>query len=251
MLSKNKIKFVNSLHKSKYRKINRKYIVEGHKPVLEWLENGNYIDTCYASKKWVLDYPEIYDKYREWIEIAEEKDIKACSQLTNFSPVILIANMPEEEKINSSLFENNNLILVLDRIQDPGNLGTIIRSADWFGLKKIIVLKGTVDTYNNKVIQSSMGSVLRVDIIEMEEEELLLFAKENDIELLVADMEGAALEKQSISKPSFLILGNEGQGVSLVLQNKANKKLKIHGKGGAESLNVAISAAVFLFALDF
>lgn len=251
MLSKNKIKFVNSLHKSKYRKINRKYVVEGHKPVLEWLEDGRFIDTCYASEKWTLEHAEIYAKYREWITIAEEKDIKACSQLSSYSPILLIANMPEEKKENVPLFKETNLILALDRIQDPGNLGTIIRTADWFGLKEIIVLKGTVDTYNNKVIQASMGSVLRVDIIEMGEEDFLQYAEENNLELLIADMDGSPLEKQSISRPTCLVLGNEGQGVSPKLENKANKKLKIQGKGGAESLNVAISAAVFLFAMDF
>ncbi len=140
------------------------------------------------------------------------------------------------------------IVPVIDRIQDPGNLGTIIRTADAFGIKKIIVLEGSCSPTNQKVIRSSAASVLNVDIIKTSEEELVNWADKNNIKLLASDAHAATLIKDvAPGKRSLLILGNESSGVSEYLKKKADMLFSIPLPGETESLNVAISSAIILY----
>jgi TrmH family RNA methyltransferase len=137
---------------------------------------------------------------------------------------------------------------VIDRIQDPGNLGTIIRTADAFGIKKMILLEGSCSPTNQKVIRSSAASVLNVDIVKTSEEELVTWATKNDIKLLASDSNATTLIKDvAPGKRSLLILGNESSGVSEYLKKKADMLFSIPLSGEAESLNVAIASAIILY----
>lgn len=248
MLSKNKIKFLKSLHQQKYRKIHQLYLVEGHKSVLEWLKDGRYAFECIASADWREKYESDFLSDLTTFHTATAADLKQLSQLNTPPEVILVAQMPQEVP-DLTDWKVENLCLVLDRIQDPGNVGTILRTADWFGIHQMIVLKGTVELYNPKLVQASMGSLLRMNYLEMDETEFLAFAVEKSLNLIVADMEGVALNSFKKPENALLIMGNEGRGVSVGIKAAAGYAVKIEGSGEAESLNVGIAAAIMMYEL--
>lgn len=248
MLSKNKIKFLKSLHQQKYRKIHQLYLVEGHKSVLEWLKDGRYAFECIASADWREKYESDFLSDLTTFYTATPAELKQLSQLNTAPEVILVAQMPQETP-NLTDWKVENLCLVLDRIQDPGNVGTILRTADWFGIHQMIVLKGTVELYNPKLVQASMGSLLRMNYLEMDETEFLAFAVEKSLNLIVADMEGVALNSFKKPENALLIMGNEGRGVSVGIKAAAGYVVKIEGNGEAESLNVGIAAAIMMYEL--
>lgn len=247
MLSKNRIKILKSLHQTKYRRKLRQYLVEGHKSVMEWIADGRYVEACFATQEWLDKNPQIREK--EDFEIVETNS-QALSQISQFSTtpeVIVLANMPEENQA----FQTEKLSLILDRIQDPGNLGTIIRTADWFGIKQIILMKGTVDLYNSKVIQSSMGSVLRMSYLDCDIEDLKKMVSLESLHLLIADMVGEDIKhfQKNNDQKYALVLGNEGQGVHEDYFEFPHEVIKIPAYGKAESLNVGIAAGIMMYEL--
>lgn len=248
MISKNKIKLLKSLHQQKYRKINQMYLVEGHKCVMEWLSDFKHVEELYATKEWLSHYREIVPSSVTVYE-CKLSTFQLISQQQSLPEVILLSRMPIK---NSTLISEDlpHLSLVLDRVQDPGNVGTILRTADWFGIQQVVLLKGTVDPYNAKVVQASMGSLLRVQLVEMTEEDFIRDCQSYQYELVMADMHGASLDLFVPQAPLMLVLGNEGQGVSEALSNSANYSLMIPGAGHAESLNVGIAAAIFMYQLS-
>jgi len=241
MLSQNKIKYINSLHQKKYRQLNNCFIVEGEKMVFELLKsNLNTID-LYATADFISINKGIVAN-----EITD-KELKKISSLKTPNKVIAIAEIPMQDK---TLFVQNELILVLDNIQDPGNLGTIIRTANWFGIKSIICSPDTVDAYNSKVIQSTMGAIFRTQIIYTNLPTFLLNAKGNGTLIYGTVLDGTNLHQTELLNHGLVVLGNESKGISDEIKDLIDVKIRIpdfpFGKSGMESLNVGIANAIVL-----
>ena len=229
-LSKNKIKWIRSLRQKKNRDAEGVFIVEGHKMVSEILENWtNLVELICTSN----------DQLNTEIScfLTDEKTMKELSSLSTPPSVIAIVKKPTFSP------KDEGLILALDSIQDPGNMGTIIRTADWFGVEKIVCSKTTVDIFNPKVIQSSMGSLFRVQVEYCDLEEYL---KSNQRPIYGALLEGENVYQESLDSSGVLVMGNEGNGISPEIQQLITSPVHIPGKGKAESLNVAIATAVLL-----
>ncbi len=241
MLSKNQQKFISSLAVKKYREQERCFVVEGVKPVDELLNSKLQIRQVYATSVW-LDAKRIKELTRTgivWQEVSEAELVKV-SQLKTANQVLAIAGMPEwtMPDLESGFF------LFLDRINDPGNLGTIIRIADWFGIKAVICSEDTTDCFNNKVVQSTMGSLFRVPVIYTEAEKMMALAKEAKIPVYLADMHGTRLNEVKFGKNGLIVMGSESHGVSKELIDKDNLQITIPRIGGAESLNVGVATGI-------
>ncbi len=235
------LKRVQSLLIKKFRIQTGEFLIEGEKIILEALDSSYRISCIWLNK-------EGNDKIRQK---AHEKGIelklvatswleRAGSLKTNNSAV---ATVKLKEKSNEPI-SLNGWNLILDNISDPGNMGTIIRTADWYGLKNIICSENCVDLYNPKVLMASKGSFLRVNV---DYTDLSLFLENRDEPVLAADMKGEDLHLlQNPGKKGFLILGNESHGIDKNLEVFITNRIHISGKGSAESLNVAIANAIIL-----
>lgn len=254
MLSKAQIKFINSLHQKKFRQQNEMFIAEGSKIVLDFLKNGAKPYLIIASNNWInenaINISE--DKYsinnnsqvKCRIIQCDESIIKKCSVLSTPTNILAVFKFPENvvEDIE------NKLSIILDNVQDPGNLGTIIRTAEWFGIKNIFCNKGTVDVYNPKVIQATMGAILGVNIIYTDIKELITKHSSSTFPIYGTYMEGENLYTKELSNKGFIVMGNEGKGISGEITSLITEKISIPnacpGSGIAESLNVAIATSI-------
>ena len=243
MLSKNKIKQINSLKIKKYRKQENAFVCEGEK-IFDLLINSVFeIKEIFATAEFI-DANTIKYKNIQFI-VVEEKDLSKISSLTTTQKVIAIVNIPEL-KYKFSDFKNG-LTLVIDKLQDPGNLGTIIRIADWFGIENIICSPDSVDVYNPKVIQATMGSVFRVNVFHIELETFLQKAVEEKIQIFGTFLNSENIYTSTLSKNGIIIMGNEANGISPQIEKFVEKKLTIpefNKTKAAESLNVAVSTAI-------
>ncbi|MBE6237958.1 MAG: RNA methyltransferase [Bacteroidales bacterium] len=239
MLSNNDIKRIKSLQQKKFRDQSGLFIVEGEKMVQEALESGFKVEKAY---------------YRS--DIGEEC-MKRISALTNPSPALAVVHKPEDSCIeDTSLLEDTiregGLFLALDTIRDPGNLGTILRIADWFGIKAVFAAKDTVDVFNPKVVQATMGAIFRVkmhyvDLIEVSGLVLGNGGKVYGTFLDGTDMYGKEL-KTGKDSPVMIVIGNESDGISAEMEKQVSDKLYIppypQNASGSESLNAAIATAI-------
>ena len=238
MLSKSQISFVKSLHQKKFRKEHALFIVEGIKSVTEFLQSDYIVDTVYCTENLLPKLGNLSQKIQP--QLISSTDLDRISMLTTPQQILALVKMPVNGRFNRQNLRGN-FSLVLDNVQDPGNLGTIIRTADWFGIKNIICSKDTVELYNPKVVQASMGSLPRIKIFYTNLAELL-----NDCPVPVY---GALLNGESIYQTNFgnegiVVLGNEGNGISGEILRLISKPVTIPSFGKAESLNVAISASI-------
>lgn len=239
MISKSQISFVKSLHQKKTRKEHDLFIVEGIKSVTEFIHSDYFIDTIFCTANVSPKLTNLPEKVK--LHEITEAELTKISTLSTQQQILALVRIPEKGGIGPEIF-NGTFTLVLDGIQDPGNLGTIIRTADWFGFKNIICSNNTVEAYNPKTVQASMGSLSRMQIFYSNLPELL--------NLATAPIYGALLTGQSIYTTTFategiLILGNEGNGISDAVIQKIAHPVTIPRFGEAESLNVAASAAIF------
>ncbi|MGB4773621.1 MAG: TrmH family RNA methyltransferase [Daejeonella sp.] len=239
MLSKSQISFVKSLHQKKNRKDNGLFIVEGIKSVIEFTQSNYLIDTIFCTAQVMPKLVNFSQKIK--LYQVTEAELTKISTLTTPQDVLALVQIPQQTFINTKLFENS-FTLVLDDIQDPGNLGTIIRTADWFGFQHIICSTNTVEVYNPKVVQASMGSLSRIKINYTHLPDFLKIVK--------APIYGALLNGKSIYETEFktggiLVLGNEGNGITTDVLPHIEHQVTIPRYGHAESLNVAVSAAIF------
>ncbi len=239
MLSKSKIKLINSLRVKKYRDSENLFVVESNKLANEVLHSSFTIRFVVATGKW-LEKNEIDSKH-ELIEVSEQEFKKISSQTTP-QQILIVLEKPEFD-LNIAKLENE-LYFVLDDIQDPGNLGTIIRLSDWYGMKHVICSHETADVFNHKTIQSTMGAFLRtqvhyVDLVEF-------FEQVKNTPVYGTFMDGENIHQTKLSSNGAIILGNEGNGISGKLAQHINKRISIPkiGTEGPESLNVAIAAAI-------
>ena len=238
MLSKSQLSFIKSLHQKKYRKESGIFIIEGIKSIIEFIGSSYQIHSSY----YLPQYHSLLPNLPTNIKLFEvnNAELDKISTLQTPQGILALVNIPESTKINRSALKNT-FTLVLDGVQDPGNMGTIIRTADWFGFKQIICSTNTVEIYNPKVVQATMGSLSRINIFY---EDLPEFLKSNTIPVFGALLEGKSLYTTDWKKEGLIILGNEGQGITEEILPYITNKVTIPRVGGAESLNVAISAAI-------
>lgn len=242
MLSKNKTKLIQSLGSKKYRQKYNKFIVEGHKTCIEFIKSGKYkITDVIAYDGWSMDNEDMIDNVLINITNISQAEMKTITHFATPSPVLLVCEIPEKEDISLSELQR---IIYLDDIQDPGNLGTIIRIADWFGIQAILVSIGTVDIFNPKVISSSMGSFINVPVLT--DSDNLMEEISDSHSFIGADMNGTEFSSFEFPEKSVLCLGNEGHGFSPALKTKIKDYVSIPGSPGkiADSLNVSMAAAI-------
>jgi TrmH family RNA methyltransferase len=240
MISRQKLKYIKSLQLKKYQKQEQKFLVEGEKSVLEILNSRYKINILLATKRFLEIYRhEIPGKQPEVIELSQTELEKAGSLKTNNGAIAVVEMLPE-----GSLSEANIRILpVFDNLQDPGNLGTIIRTCDWYGLDTLVLSGNSVDVYNPKVIQASMGSFTRINVIYRD---LRSFLNQTRIPVIGTRLDGEDIYSFSWPERAIIIFGNESKGISDDLDPYIKTAVSIPRSGSAESLNVGVATAVVL-----
>lgn len=239
MLSKSQISFVKSLHQKKYRRENGLFLVEGIKSIKEFIQSSYQIHTIFYTTEQREGLPQLPANINLFeVNNAELAKISTLQTPQGFMALVYI---PKNKSVSTESLANQ-FTLVLDGVQDPGNMGTIIRTADWFGFKQIICSEDTVEAYNPKTVQATMGSLARVNISYVN---LVDFISESKIPVFGALLEGKSIYKIDWKKEGLIILGNEGKGITQEVISKVNQPVTIPNFGEAESLNVAVSAAIF------
>jgi TrmH family RNA methyltransferase len=238
MLSKSQLSFIKSLHQKKYRKESGLFIVEGIKSIVEFLASSFKIHSIYSLPQNLSLLPALPANIK--LFEVNNAELDKISTLQTPQGILAIIHIPESEKL-SALDLSGRFTLVLDGIQDPGNLGTIIRTADWFGFQNVVCSMNTVEVYNPKTVQATMGSLARIRVDYMD---LGDFFKEVTLPVFGALLEGKSMYDINWGTEGLVILGNEGQGITDEVQEFITDPVTIPRVGAAESLNVAISAAI-------
>lgn len=251
MLSKNKKQLLLQLRQKKFRQKYNKFIVEGEKIAIESLNQREYsISEILCTETWLNTHMLLLKPFINRTLIVTEKELKEISTLTNPPEVILIMEMPDQHAHTTFSKSDNQskntlypVILYLDGIQDPGNMGAILRIADWFGIQQVYCNDNCVDCFNSKVIQSGMGAFLRI----ITEELTLQALVERFPEHLVygATMNGVNVFQTNL-QPGILVIGNEGNGISAESESLLNVQVSIPGNGKAESLNAAVATGILV-----
>ena len=243
-LSKNKIKYFNSLNLKKNRDNEQIFLAEGVKLVGDLLPyfRAKYI---VATADWLSSSRVAAD---EIIEIEDIDEMKKITQLSTPSPVFVVFYRPKYDFDLNSLLQDRELILALDMVQDPGNLGTIIRIADWFGIRNIICSQGTVDVYNTKTIQSTMGALARVKVHYVDLKAFLDICSQNHFPIYGTFLDGNSIYNAELTNCGVIVMGNEGNGISEEIAKLVSDKLLIPSyptdEITSESLNVAVATAI-------
>jgi TrmH family RNA methyltransferase len=232
---KKDIKLVRSLHQKKFRQEWGLFIVEGKKLVTEALSSSFEVHSVYSTdKSFVSDHPNSM--------LVSAKEMEQMSALFTASSHLALLHQPKQD--NKPKWNGN--ILVLDGISDPGNLGTIMRSAEWFGITTILCTNDCVELYNPKVVQSTMGSVFRMNVNYFEASELTHLIREKGYELVGAELNGDSIYTFPFSDKMAIVIGSESHGIREVMQAALNFSITIPGAGQAESLNASVAASVIL-----
>ena len=247
MISKEQFKYFNSLKNKKNRLNEKKILVEGERLVFELLKSNIKLDYLLISDN--SSFSKIGNniikeakKNKTQIDTLDHHLIKKLSQTKNNQSFIAICDLPEYKNINY-----NNNILALDHISDPGNMGTLLRTAEWFGIQNIILSENCVDIFNPKVIRSAMGAHFYLDsILNCNLSNELINLNNNDYSILGADLNGYQISKIKIKKKWVLIVGNEANGLSNTILNQINDFITISKHGNIESLNAAIAGSILL-----
>ena len=233
MLSKNQQKNIRQLSRKKYRQESGLFVAEGEKLVHELLNSVWKADQIYSTE------PLQQTPYT----LVHLSEMKKISHLSSPSPILGVFHLPHYD---SSAVNHQEFSLVLDNIADPGNLGTIIRLCDWFGVKNIFCSSNSVDCFNPKVVQSTMGSIARVRCHYVDLHTLI---EDCDAKVFAATLDGSSHYKESFPSQGLLVMGSESHGISEALLEKIDHRITIPsfgGRGGAESLNVATATAILL-----
>ena len=235
MLSKNQIKLITSLQQKKQRFSCQLFFAEGIKGIQELLESNFELVHLYTTQN---DFDEVSTDKKVLIN---EQELKKITALATPNTCLAVFKIPNEKKINES-----GLILALDAIRDPGNLGTILRLCDWFGIRQIICSKETVDVYNPKVVQATMGSLARVNVNYIDLEN---FISQTHLPVFGTFMDGDNIYKTNLPQEGIIVMGNEANGISPELEKLIKNRLTIPRFGTlqkTESLNVATATAIVL-----
>lgn len=235
MLSNNQIKLINQLKQKKIRQQYNLFIAEGVKTVNEFLKSKFTVKILFATD----DYINLYDEKN--IQIVSQVELKKVSNYKSPNQIVGIFEIPEHEER-----KDNGLTLVLDDINDPGNLGTIIRLCDWFGVDRLVCSKNTVDCYNSKTVQASMGSLSRIHIIYTD---IDIFLKNDKRPIYGAFLKGKNIYRSELKSNAILVMGNEANGISQSVEKYISHKITIPHFGNdqqTESLNAAMATAILL-----
>lgn len=247
MLSKNQIKYINALKLKKQRAELQLFVAEGAKIVPELMHSEINVKQVYATADFIARHT--FAKEMECVEV-KASELERISSLTTPNEVLAVCEIPHYELSVDTL--KNKLTLVLDDIKDPGNMGTIIRIADWFGMEQIICSNESADIYNSKVVQATMGSIARVKVHYVDLPVFLKAAsKEVQLPVYGALLDGENVYSEKLSTEGFIVIGNESRGIGEqvlpFITHKINipsfSKLKSN-RGEAESLNAAIAASI-------
>ena len=241
MLSKAEVKYINSLQNKKYRRIERAFFVEGYKNVLELLNSDYLVKELYSTVEYLDSFKSLAISKGLEVQIVTEKELALIGTLETNDCALAIATIKDE---NLEITIGEELILALDGINDPGNLGTIIRTADWYGIKNIVCSTDTVDFYNPKVINSTKGSFTRLNIQYLDLGNY--FAQNKSIPVMAALMEGTPVYNTKSKLPQILLLGNEANGIRPDLLQFVSQKVTIPRIGMSESLNVGVAAGILM-----
>ena len=234
-ISKNQLKIITSLSQKKYREKHGLFIAEGVKVVKELLQSSLEVFQLFA----VDDYE--ITNHEDLVTRISEVDLNKISKLKSPNKVLGLFKIPDEQQA-----QQKGLILALDEINDPGNLGTIIRLCDWFGIQQLVCSKNTVDAYNQKVVQASMGSLTRVSIKYLD---LASYINAAELPTFIADMDGSNVYSSQLPAEAILVMGNEANGISESIKEIVQNKISIPRFGDTqktESLNVATATAILL-----
>jgi TrmH family RNA methyltransferase len=235
-MNNNELKYIQSFAHKKHWDQESVFIVEGPKLVKELLESDWTIEKIYASSEWL--------NAQEPLGVpTEQVDEIILERISQFKTANQVLALVKKKVANAPLNYDKELTLVLDGIQDPGNFGAIIRTADWFGVKQILVSEDNAGLYNPKVIQSTMGSFLRVHVAQYNIEAVLSTSK---LPIYGAVLSGAPLSRTKMQAPCFLVIGNESKGIRPNLQPYITHPVTITSYGAAESLNAAVATGILL-----
>ncbi len=239
MFTKADLKLVKSLGEKNLRHANKLFVAEGSKSVTDLLASPLKVAKIFALQAWINQQPAAFLKQTEVCQVTA-KELEQMSSLKSTRELIGLFHLPEPQFQAKDM---KGLILALDTLQDPGNLGTLIRLADWYGIQHILCSNQTVDCFNAKVIQSTMGSIGRV---KLHYGDLADFIKELQLPVFAASMEGSPSRNYKFPSNMVLLLGNEGSGISEALRAKVTQTISIEKRGEAESLNVAMAGAILI-----
>ena len=235
MVSKNQIKLISSLHQKKHRQTHQLFIAEGIKGIQELLDEHFELDHLYTTQS---DFEAVPTKLKT---VVSEADLKKISALASPNTCLAVFKMPKVKAINSS-----GLIVALDDIRDPGNLGTILRLCDWFGIETLFCSEESVDIYNPKVVQATMGSISRVNVVYGN---LEAFLSQTKLPVFGTFMDGKNIYEEHLPKDGIIIMGNEANGISSSVEKLVSERIAIPRFGNlqvTESLNVATATAIIL-----
>jgi TrmH family RNA methyltransferase len=236
MITKNQIKYIRGLSLKKNRVKAECFIVEGEKCLAELLNSSFEVVELFALKDWIDENKAVFDK----VQAVNLKELERISNLKSPNKVLAVVKMRKQETIQ----QKSAVTLVLDDINDPGNLGTIIRMCDWFGVKQIICSNDTVDIYNPKVVQSTMGSLFRTHVMYCD---LSAYLAKVTTPVYGAYMHGENVKDIKINNKAHLVMGNEANGISEKVEKYISKKVAIKNiEANAESLNVAVATSILL-----
>jgi len=238
------IKHLQSLKLKKYRQNYDEFIIEGDKLVTEALLGNEVMPLLIATDEWIVNNKATLPSHLQ-VEIAKQKDLDKISSLSTAPPVMALVK--QRIYAISDIQVNDNWILALDGINDPGNLGTIIRSADWFGISTIICSNNCVDVYNPKVVQSTMGSLFHVKVIYTD---LHDFVATNKHKCVAATLDGQQAYDYKFDKEGILLIGSESHGITEAIVSLIQNKITIPSFGKAESLNAAVATSILLSLLS-
>lgn len=247
MITKNDIKFIQSLKQTKYRKENKMFLVEGNKLVDELISSDFKTENILVTEAWMEKFPEMKDRL-PYYDLISSKQMEQVSSMVTAPGIIATAHTPsytiEPEEADKEF------IIALDGINDPGNLGTIIRTADWFGIDKIVCSNDCADAWQSKTIQSTMGSIFRIKVMETNLED---FLEKTNSPVYGALMEGENIFTKKIEKKNgVIIIGSESHGIRKEILPLVTSPIHIPRAEGSktESLNASVAAAIIISAIN-
>lgn len=234
MATNNEIKHVRQLHQKKYRQQFGQFLVEGQKMVSELIQSDFTVDQIYFSGECTINASPV-----EPVKVSAEQ-MRRMSTLKTPPGILAVVQIPGQGVKKDFI----GYSVVLDQLRDPGNLGTILRIADWFGVSRVVASEDSVEAFSPKVVQASMGSIFRIPYHTADLSEWLLEARANEMPIISAEMTGTKLSDFEFPKSGVLLMGSESHGVSESLRPLIDERITISRKGRAESLNVAVALGV-------
>lgn len=247
MLTRNQVRHISELHNSSYRRETGLYLAEGNRLVVDMIHSGAEIVAIYARESWLYQHLGLCRLKGITPQMISEAYMGKMTALTTPSPVLAVVKIPVQHV--SEIPVLSNLILLLEDIKDPGNMGTIIRTADWFGIRHIVRTPGSVDIYNSKVVQATMGSIVRVKQYEMKAVEWLMTLPAG-VPVFGTVLSGDNIYQASLAQSGVIVIGNESRGISeevkALLTNRLTIPAGVSEGITAESLNAGVAASIVM-----